>query len=671
MQPTGFSTRLPEKWRFWILLLGLSVGAVLGFLGRMDSGLPVQWNYQFLDAYLKYSASGKAAHDAVVVDIDDISLSAAGQWPWPRYRIAALIQAVADAEPAAIGLDILFSEPDRTSLKNIQSSFKRDFGLNLTFLGAPPGLSDNDGYLGQVLSGSGTDVVGAFYFYFDHSGKEGTLAPPAFHISGRTDLLSLNDAPGVLGNIDEIAAGLKFSGFINSQPDRDGMLRRMPLLIQYQGALYPHISLATFMRSLGVDSARIEADRNGPVIHVGSHRIPIDKKGFALLRFNGGSYLYNAVSAVDVLNGASQKAGLKDKIVFVGSSAAALNDLHSTIFDSQFPGLKMQAVTVDNMANDDFVREPSWSDTAVLLASIAMGLLVSGLFIVLRSPIQLILGSLTLAVLAFLGFAYLIHSASIFISPLMPMMVIAVLFALFTTTRFAIEKRQAYAWFKMLANARQLVMESMAAVAETRHPETGAHIKRTQNYVRAVAEKLRSDCHYTEILTPEFIDLLFVSAPLHDIGKVGIPDNILLKSDSLTPPEFELMKKHAEYGRNIICSAAQRIEGDNFLSLAGEIAFTHHEMWDGSGYPQGLAGQEIPLSGRIMIVADVYDALVNRRCYKDAFAHEYSIELMRKSRATMFDPVIFDAFLSIERNIREIALTYQDLEKSGPVLGDR
>ena len=283
----------------------------------------------------------------------------------------------------------------------------------------------------------------------------------------------------------------------------------------------------------------------------------------------------------------------------------------------------------------------------------------------------LILGSLTLAVLAFLGFAYLIHSASIFISPLMPMMVIAVLFALFTTTRFAIEKRQAYAWFKMLANARQLVMESMAAVAETRHPETGAHIKRTQNYVRAVAEKLRSDCHYTEILTPEFIDLLFVSAPLHDIGKVGIPDNILLKSDSLTPPEFELMKKHAEYGRNIICSAAQRIEGDNFLSLAGEIAFTHHEMWDGSGYPQGLAGQEIPLSGRIMIVADVYDALINRRCYKDAFAHEYSIELMRKSRATMFDPVILDAFLSIERNIREIALTYQDLEKSGPVLGDR
>ena len=182
---------------------------------------------------------------------------------------------------------------------------------------------------------------------------------------------------------------------------------------------------------------------------------------------------------------------------------------------------------------------------------------------------------------------------------------------------------------------------------------------------------MRSDGHYTEILTPEFIDLLFVSAPLHDIGKVGIPDNILLKSDSLTPPEFELMKKHAEYGRNIICSAAQRIEGDNFLSLAGEIAFTHHEMWDGSGYPQGLAGQEIPLSGRIMIVADVYDALINRRCYKDAFAHEYSIELMRKSRATMFDPVIFDAFLSIERNIREIALTYQDLEKSGPVLGDR
>lgn len=650
-------------------MLGLLVGTVLGLLGRMDSGLPVQWNYQFLDAYLKYSASGKAVHSAVVVDIDDISLAAAGQWPWPRYRIAALIRAVANAEPAAIGLDILFSEPDRASLKNIQDSFKQDFGLSISFLGAPPGLSDNDGYLGQVLSG--TDVVGAFYFYFDHSSREGEFTPPAFQIGGRTDLLALNDAPGVLGNIDEIASRLKYSGFLNSQPDRDGMLRRMPLLIQNQGTLYPHLSLATFMRSLGVDTARIEADANGPVIHVGSHFIPINKKGFALLRFNGKPHLYNAVPAVDVLNGTFNKADVKDKIVFVGSSAAALHDLHSTIFDSQFPGLKMQAVTVDNIASDGFVREPEWSDTAVLLACIAMGLLVSALFIALRNPIQLILGTLTIAVLPLLVFAYLIHSASIFISPLMPMLVIAVLFALFTTTRFAVEKRQAYIGFKMLANARQLVMESMAAVAETRHPETGAHIKRTQNYVKAIAEKLRDDGHYTKILTREFIDLLFVSAPLHDIGKVGIPDNILLKTDKLTPAEFELMKKHAEYGRNIICSAAERIEGDNFLSLAGEIAFTHHEMWDGSGYPLGLAGREIPLSGRIMIVADVYDALINRRCYKDSFSHEYSIELMCKSRATMFDPVILDAFLGIEEDIQKIALTYQDLKKDGPVLGDR
>lgn len=669
MHPTVLSDRLPNRWRFWILLLGLSVGAALGVLGRKEIGLPAHWNYQFLDAYLKYSASAKATNNTVVVDIDDISLSAVGQWPWPRYRMAALIQAVASAKPSAIGLDILFSEPDRSSLKNIQSAFKRDFGLNLSFLGAPPGLSDNDGYLGHVLSG--TDVVGAFYFYFDHASKVETFTPPAFHIGGRTDLLTVNDAPGVLGNIREIAARMKSSGFLNSQPDSDGMLRRMPLLIQYKGALYPHLSLATYMRSLGVDSALVEADANGPVIRVGGHSIPIDRKGFALLRFNGKPQLYQGISAVDVLNGTFHAADITNKIVFIGSSAAALQDLHSTIFDSQYPGLKTQAVIIDNILGDAFIREPAWSNAAILLACIAMGLLMSAMFIAWRKPFQLIFGTLTLALVAVLTFVYLIHSAAIFVSPLMPMMVAAVLFMLFTTAGFAIEKRQSYAWFKMLANARQLVVESMAAVAETRHPETGAHIKRTQNYVKAIAEKLRSDGHYTEELTREFIDLLFISAPLHDIGKVGIPDHILLKTNKLTPAEFELMKKHAEYGKNIICSAATRIEGDNFLSVAADIAATHHEMWDGTGYPLGLAGKDIPLSGRIMIVADVYDALINRRCYKPAFAHDYSIELMRSARATMFEPVILDAFFEIEEEIRKIASTYRDLESAEPVLGDR
>ncbi|MBW8372261.1 MAG: CHASE2 domain-containing protein [Thiobacillus sp.] len=665
--PPEFSGRLSRKWGYGILLLGLSVSIVLGIVGRMETGFPAQWSHLFLDSFLKYSANGKTAQNAVVIDIDDASLSAAGQWPWPRYRMASLVQAIADGKPAAIGLDILFSEPDRTSLNNIQKSFKQDFDLDISFVGASPGLSDNDGYFGKILSGTG--AVGARYFYFDHISKAEISTKPEFHFTGRTDLLSLNDAPGVLNNTYEISSQLKFSGFLNNQPDSDGMLRRIPLLIQHRGVIYPHLSLATFMRSLGVDSAVIEEDGNGPVIHVGNHSIPINKNGFALLRFNGKPHLYPAISAVDILNGSSHPAAdINGKIVFIGSSAAALNDLHSTIFDPQFPGLKSQAVIIENIMADSFIREPSWAETAILLACIATGLLLAALFIFLREPVQLFLGTATLAGIILWVSIYLFQSAGIFISPGPPILATGVLFTLFTATRFVIEKRHAYVWFTKLANARQVIMESMAAVAETRDPETGAHIKRTQHYVKSIAEKLRDTGNYPEILTQEYIDLLFVSAPLHDIGKVGVPDHILLKQGKLTEEEFELMKKHAEYGKNIIYSTAKKIEGDNFLIIAGEIASTHHERWDGTGYPLGLAGHNIPLSGRIMAVADVYDALISRRCYKPPFPHEESVRIMREARGKIFDPVVLDAFFSIEEKIRETASRYRD--EGERVLGD-
>lgn len=657
-----FSSKLPRKWRYWILLLSVLVSIVLGVVDRAQTGLPAQWNHLFLDSFLKYSANGKMAQNAVVVDIDDVSLAAAGQWPWPRYKMAALVQAVADEKPAAIGLDILFSEPDRTSLNNIQKSFKQDFGLDISFVGASAGFSNNDGYFGRVLSG--TNVVGARYFYFDHVSKVEISARPEFHFSGRTDLLALNDAPGVLNNIYEISSQLKFNGFLNNQPDSDGMLRRVPLLIQHQGVIYPHLALATFMRSLGVDAAVIADDRNGPVIRVGNHSIPISKSGFALLRFNGKPSLYPAISAMDILNGSFHAADIKGKIVFIGSSAAALNDLHSTIFDSQFPGLKSQAVIMENIIADSFIREPSWAGTAILLTCIATGLLVAALFIFLCEPLQICVGTLFLAGIIFLVSLFLFQSAGIFLSPGAPVMVTLVLFMLFTITRFSIEKRHAYIWFRKLANARQVTMESMAAVAETRDPETGAHIKRTQHYVKSLAEELRDNGCHSAILTQEYIDLLFVSAPLHDIGKVGVPDNILLKPGKLTEAEFELMKKHAEYGKNIIGSTAKKIEGDNFLITAGEIAFTHHEKWDGTGYPRGLAGSAIPLSGRIMAVADVYDALISRRCYKPPFPHEEARRIMQEARGKIFDPEILDTFFSIEEKIMEIALKYHDEEET-------
>lgn len=204
---------------------------------------------------------------------------------------------------------------------------------------------------------------------------------------------------------------------------------------------------------------------------------------------------------------------------------------------------------------------------------------------------------------------------------------------------------------------------AMASLAETRDNETGNHIRRTQNYVAALARQLKFMPRFSAELTDENIELLYKSAPLHDIGKVGIPDNILLKPGKLTSEEFEVMKLHTNYGRETILSVERYLgESNEFLRFAREITYSHQEKWDGSGYPENLAGDAIPISARLMAVADVYDALISRRVYKPAFTHEEAIDIMRKGRDTHFDPDILDVFLKITDEFKEIAMRYQESE---------
>ena len=206
-----------------------------------------------------------------------------------------------------------------------------------------------------------------------------------------------------------------------------------------------------------------------------------------------------------------------------------------------------------------------------------------------------------------------------------------------------------------------VTIHSLASLAETRDNETGNHILRTKYYVKALAEKLKHSSRFSDYLTDVRIETIYKCAPLHDIGKVGIPDRILLKPGKLTPEEFDIMKTHALVGSDAITHAEERlgIEVD-FLKIAKEIAATHHEKWDGSGYPFGLKGDAIPLSGRLMAVADVYDALISARVYKPAMSHHQAIEMIVQGRGTHFDPDIVDALLQIADEFAAIAEKYKD-----------
>lgn len=209
---------------------------------------------------------------------------------------------------------------------------------------------------------------------------------------------------------------------------------------------------------------------------------------------------------------------------------------------------------------------------------------------------------------------------------------------------------------------QDVMMLAMCSLSETRDNETGNHIKRTQNYVRALARHLQQHPNFHDFLTDENIEVLYKVAPLHDIGKVGIPDAILLKPGKLTPEEFEIMKTHTTLGGNAIAYSEEnfQLHNNNFLLLARQIATGHHEKWDGNGYPKGLKSQEIPISARLMAVADVYDALISRRVYKEGFPHERVAELITEGRGKHFDPDIVDAFLAIQPEFLEIAQRYHD-----------
>ncbi len=217
---------------------------------------------------------------------------------------------------------------------------------------------------------------------------------------------------------------------------------------------------------------------------------------------------------------------------------------------------------------------------------------------------------------------------------------------------------------KELAAIQDVTILSMASLAETRDNETGNHILRTKFYIKALAEHLKTHPRFKHFLTDHTINMLHKSAPLHDIGKVGIPDSILLKAGRLTPEEFEIMKTHTTLGRDAIAKAETHLGMKvDFLKFAKEIAYCHQEKWDGSGYPEGLSGDNIPISARLMALADVYDALISRRVYKEGMPHEQAIQIIAEGRGIHFDPDITDAFLEITECFREIAQQFPDSDE--------
>jgi putative two-component system response regulator len=239
-------------------------------------------------------------------------------------------------------------------------------------------------------------------------------------------------------------------------------------------------------------------------------------------------------------------------------------------------------------------------------------------------------------------------------------MVLVCNYSLLTFLKFWYEEQRAKERTRELTMVQEATIESMSSLTETRDPDTGGHIKRTQNYIRLLAEYLKHRPKFRVLLDDETIDLLCKSAPLHDIGKVGVSDRILLKPGKLTEQEFEEMKQHTIYGRDTILAAERKLGNVSFLRFARDIAYTHHERWDGYGYPEGLRGDQIPIPGRLMALADTYDALTSKRVYKSQLPHDKAVQIITEEKGSQFDPEVVDAFLAAKEDFRQISLRYAD-----------
>jgi HD-GYP domain-containing protein (c-di-GMP phosphodiesterase class II) len=592
----------------------------------------------------------------VIVDVDEQSLTEVGQWPWRRDLIAKLIGNLRDLGASIVALDIMFAESDRSA----------EAGGN------------PDAVLADALHAGG--VVLGYALTFDDPGalRRQCVHHPLGLAIVRDDDEHDDDpffrAAASVCNLPHLARAAGASGFMNAAPDVDGILRRVPLVVELEGQVYPALALAavsaaTGTRSVALRVANVDAStllishegsltaKSLPPPDAGTDvHVPLDGKSNLLLRYRGVKHTFPYVSAVDVMNGQARASAFKDKVVFVGTSALGTREVVSTPLDTVFTGVEVQATVADNLLQQDFLRRPGYGVTLEALTVLALGLLAA----LLVARFGLAWGAVSVAVGLVGVWAMaisLLSEGGAFLSPLFPTIGLSSALAFMTGAQVAIERMRADRAGREKVTTERVMVQALLSLVEIRDTETGQHSRRTQQYTRVLAQELANRPEFSDYLTPERIDLLSTLAPLHDIGKVGVPDRLLNKPGVLTADELLEMRKHPIHGRDVILKTEREVgvRDDVTLTIAKDIVYTHHEKWDGTGYPQGLRGTDIPIAGRLIALVDVYDAVHSRRVYHQPMRHDDVVAFIVKGSGTHFDPAVVDAFVKVSPILQQLA----------------
>ena len=626
-------SRSPASRRRLILISGIVPVLLVAALALLRPAALARLDDATYDVIVRMSGTKAPEPRVAIVDVDEHSLETVGQWPWRRDVVGQLISRLRDAGAAVVAIDIVFAEPDRST-------------------GTDPAAGTPDEALAGALRGA--PVVLGYGLHFEP--RSGAKRPCVLHPVPLAIVqpphapaaLPMFQATATVCNLPILADAAGRSGFLNAAPDRDGILRRVPLLAELDGRVYPSLALAAVTAAQPGSAVVLRVENvNASNLWIGDTVVPLDGRSNLLLGFRGKKRTFPYLSAADVLNGTVAADALRGRIVFVGTTALGTREVVATPLDTQFVGVEVQATTADNLLQRDFVHRTAFGSSLDALAALVIGLALA-LLIASGGVAAGLAGGAAGIVGLWWSASWLLESHRVVVSPLFSTMAIMGCVAAMTLARFTVERGRANTESREKTAAQRLMVQTLLSLTEVRDAETGRHSRRTQQYARLLAEPLAEHPDYRDYLTRERIDLLASLAPLHDIGKVGIPDRVLNKPGALTAEEQAEMRRHPELGREVILRAEARVgvRDDVTLQLAKDIVYTHHERWDGTGYPQGLQSRDIPVAGRIMALVDVYDAVRARSLYKKCLSHEDAVALIVRGAGTHFDPAVVEAFLS-------------------------
>jgi adenylate cyclase len=346
------------------LATGLFVTAVMAAVCLYAPSFVTFLELKAYDSFLRFAPHRAPTGAVAVVDLDEPSLARFGQWPWPRYRVARLLSRIRDAGAQAVAIDMVFAEADRTSIDLLAREIRRDFGVAPVLGNVPPEAVDGDRTLARALE-AGPFVLGYPFDFEGASGDDRFLQPLGIATRSRGGEVArgLHDAPGVVPNLPVLARAAGASGFFNVVADRDGVLRRVPMLIRHRGKLYPALALAAVLRARGGDPLLLDGPGGSFSLRLGGRDFPLDRKGNLLVNFRGPRRTFPHVSAGAILDGTADPGALRGKIVVVGTTAAGLQEIRTTPLEAAHPGPEIQATVVDNLLAGDALASPGCSTT--------------------------------------------------------------------------------------------------------------------------------------------------------------------------------------------------------------------------------------------------------------------------------------------------------------------